>query len=382
MSVTMKDDSQAKCMGADCDKEAGTLQCPTCLKLGQKDSFFCSQDCFKRNWDEHKTLHKKPQGFYNPFPKFLYTGSVRPVYPLSARRTVPTSIPHPEYAFTGVPKKEQRLNPLKIDILDEKGQEAMRKVCRLSREVLDIVAAEVRPGVTTDYLDQVCHQACIERQSYPSPLNYSKFPKSLCTSVNEIVCHGIPDHRVLLDGDIINLDISIFHEGYHADLNETYYVGDRAKADPDSVHIIETTRQCLAEAIKIIKPGTPFRDIGVVTEKFANSKGCKVMATWGGHGINTHFHPPPWIAHYAKNKVVGVCKPGMTFTIEPILTLGRAKEVFWPDDWTNSTIDGKRCAQFEDTLLVTETGVEVLTARKADSPGGPVPLPTSVSKTA
>lgn len=183
-------------------------------------------------------------------------------------------------------------------------------------------------------------------KSYPSPLNYNHFPKSLCTSPNEVVCHGIPDQRILLDGDIVNLDISIYHGGYHADLNETYYVGDRALADPDSVRVVETTRECLDKAIELVKPGTLIREFGVVIEKHAKSRNCAVVATWGGHGINTEFHPPPWIPHYAKNKAVGVCKPGMTFTIEPILTLGKPREVYWPDNWTNTTVDGKRTAQF------------------------------------
>ena len=149
-----------------------------------------------------------------------------------------------------------------------------------------------------------------------------------------------------MDGDIINLDVSLYHEGYHGDVNETYYVGERAKADADSVRVVETTRQCLDEAIKLIKPGTPFRDFGKVIEKHAKLHDCSVVANWGGHGINTEFHPPPWIPHYAKNKAVGVCKPGMTFTIEPILTVGKPREVYWPDDWTNATVDGKRTAQF------------------------------------
>ncbi|RYP65619.1 hypothetical protein DL771_008227 [Monosporascus sp. 5C6A] len=311
-------------------------------------------------------------GTYNPFPTFSFPGTIRPVYPLSPMRTVPKSIPHPDWAETGIPKGERRLNRTKIAILDAEGQEAMRKVCRLAREVLDITAAELRPGITTDYLDE----------SYPSPLNYNHFPKSLCTSANEVVCHGIPDQRVLLDGDILNLDISLYHEGYHADLNETYYVGDRAKADPDSVRVVETTRECLDKAIGLVKPGTPIRDFGRVIEEHAKSRGCSVIATWGGHGINSEFHPPPWIPHYAKNKAVGVCKAGMAFTIEPILTLGKPREVYWPDNWTNVTVDGKRTAQFEHTLLVTETGVEVLTAANADSPGGPVPMPTTTNGTA
>ncbi|KAL8727348.1 MAG: hypothetical protein Q9166_006116 [cf. Caloplaca sp. 2 TL-2023] len=318
-------------------------------------------------------------GAYNPFPTHPFTGSVRPVYPLSAKRTVPKSIRHPDWAETGIPKGERRLNRSKIDILDAKGQDAMRKVCRLARQVLDITAAELKPGITTDYLDEVCHKACIERNSYPSPLNYNHFPKSLCTSPNEVVCHGIPDQRILLDGDILNLDISLYHDGYHADLNETYYVGDRAKADPDSVRVVETTRECLQKAIELVKPGTTIRDFGRIIEEHAKSRNCSVVATWGGHGINTEFHPPPWIPHFAKNKAVGLCKAGMTFTIEPILTLGKPKEVYWPDNWTNVTVDGKRTAQFEHTLLVTETGFEVLTAANESSPGGPIPMPATTN---
>lgn len=185
-----------------------------------------------------------------------------------------------------------------------------------------------------------------QRQSYPSPLNYHHFPKSLCTSPNEIVCHGIPDQRVLVDGDILNLDISLYHGGYHADVNETYYIGDKAKADPDSVRLVETTREALDMAIAVIKPGLPIREFGKIIEKHAASRGLVVIKTWGGHGINSEFHPPPWIPHYAKNKAVGTCKPGMTFTIEPILALGNSREVSWPDDWTNATLDAKRSAQF------------------------------------
>ncbi|KAH8667058.1 putative methionine aminopeptidase, type I [Xylariales sp. PMI_506] len=382
--------AKRKCLGADCENDAGDLQCPTCLKLGIKNSFFCAQDCFKRNWSQHKTLHQpalgKTQngtsGTYDPFPNFSYPpGPVRPVYPLSPMRTTPKGIKRPDWADTGIPRAEQRLNRNKIEILDEKAQEAMRKVCRLGREVLDITAAAIKPGVTTDYLDEVCHKACVERNSYPSPLNYNHFPKSICTSVNEVICHGIPDQRVLLDGDILNLDVSIYHGGYHADLNETYYVGDKAKADPDAVRLVETTRECLDKAIEIVKPGTPIREFGRVIEKHAKSRGCSIVATWGGHGINTEFHPPPWIPHYAKNKAVGVCKAGMTFTIEPILALGKPREVYWPDNWTNVTADGKWTAQFEHTLLVTETGVEVLTAALPDSPGGAIPIPSIPTKT-
>ncbi|MCJ1426329.1 Methionine aminopeptidase 1 [Sticta canariensis] len=388
------------CLGVDCPNEAGALQCPTCLKLG-KESSFCSQDCFKRSWITHKKIHKSTAATYNPFPAFPFTGSLRPVYPLSSRRLIPDSITLPDYAKDGNPKSERRLSGrFNITVLDEKQQEGMRKVCRLAREVLDIAAREIKPGVTTDFLDEVVHNACLERdvsttlraqqnsicstsatllanmpQSYPSPLNYFHFPKSVCTSPNEIICHGIPDQRVLLDGDILNLDVSVYHGGFHGDLNETYYVGPKALADEDSVRVVETSRECLDQAIKIVKPGMLFRDPGGVIEKHAKSKNCSVVKTYCGHGINQLFHCAPNVPHYAKNKAVGVAKPGMCFTIEPMISLGSYKDKTWPDDWTSATQDGSRTAQFEHTLLITEDGVEILTARQADSPGGPVSAP-------
>ena len=213
----------------------------------------------------------------------------------------------------------------------------------------------------------------------------------MCTSVNEVICHGIPDARPLEDGDIVNLDISLYHGGFHADLNETYYVGDKALADPDSVRIVETARECLEEAIKLVKPGMLFREPGTVIEKHAKSRNCSVIKTYCGHGVNHLFHGPPSIPHYGKNKAVGQCKPGMTFTIEPMIALGTHRDRTWPDDWTSVTLDGARTAQFgnycspkrislltsmiEHTLLVTEDGVEVLTARLPDSPGGTVAMP-------
>ncbi|EEA22006.1 hypothetical protein EYB26_007900 [Talaromyces marneffei] len=367
-----------KCSGLDCANDAGTLQCPTCLKMGT-DSFFCSQDCFKRSWASHKTVHKtKTTGQYNPFPTFPFTGSLRPVYPLSPHRAVPESIPRPDYAGDGIPRSEQKfVGRHNITILNKEEQEGMRKVCRLAREVLDIAAAEIKPGVTTDYIDEVVHKACLERDSYPSPLNYVHFPKSVCTSVNETICHGIPDQRPLQDGDIVNIDVTLYHGGFHGDLNETYYVGDKAKASPDAVRVVETARECLDQSIALVKPGMLFRDPGNVIEKHAKSRNCSVVKSYCGHGINQLFHCAPNIPHYAKNKTVGAAKPGMCFTIEPMINLGTHKDKTWPDDWTSVTADGSLSAQFEHTLLVTEDGVEVLTARLPNSPGGPVPMPKS-----
>ncbi|KAI1000122.1 Methionine aminopeptidase 1 [Podosphaera aphanis] len=377
--MTSEPPTKKKCLGADCDNGASSLQCPTCLKLGMKENYFCSQDCFKRNWNTHKVLHKsKNAGLYNPFPSFSFTGPLRPVYPLSVRRDVPKSINHPDYWRDGIPHSERSfLRRSKIDILDEAGQNAMRKVCRLAREVLDIAAAAAKPGVTTDYIDEIVHKACIERDSYPSPLNYSHFPKSVCTSPNEVICHGIPDQRVLLDGDILNIDVTLYHGGYHGDLNETYYIGDKAKADPDSVRVVEAARESLDQAIAIVKPGTLFREFGNVIEKHAKSQGCSVIKSYCGHGINTLFHCAPSIPHYAKSKIAGAAKEGMCFTIEPMIALGTHKDKTWPDNWTSVTQDGKRTAQFEHTLLVTADGVEVLTARLPKSPGGPLIAPIS-----
>ncbi|KAJ8110255.1 hypothetical protein OPT61_g6849 [Boeremia exigua] len=387
----MSGDAPRKCSGGDCENDAGSLQCPNCQKLG-KESYFCSQDCFKRNWADHKKAHKsqngilsniftpkvvsKPDpvtGHFNPFPTFPYTGTLRPVYPLSPKREVKKGVKLPDYSKDGIPRSEQVfVNRNKIAILTKEEQDGMRKVCRLAREVLDIAAAAAKPGVTTDYIDEIVHNACMERDSYPSPLNYCHFPKSVCTSVNEVICHGIPDQRVLKDGDILNIDVTLYHGGFHGDLNETYYIGDKALANPDAVRVTETARECLDQAIELVKPGTLFREYGNVIEKHAKSQNCGVIRTYCGHGINQLFHCAPNVPHYAKNKAIGQAKPGMCFTIEPMISIGSYRDKTWPDDWTSTTQDGSLTAQFEHTLLVTEDGVEVLTARLPNSPGGAV----------
>jgi methionyl aminopeptidase len=184
---------------------------------------------------------------------------------------------------------------------------------------------------------------------------------------------------VLKDGDILNVDISVYHGGFHADLNETFYIGDKALANPDAVRVTETARECLDKAIEIVKPGTLFREYGNVIEKHAKSKNCSVIRTYCGHGVNQLFHCAPNVPHYAKNKAVGSAKPGMCFTIEPMISVGSHRDKTWPDEWTSVTQDGSLTAQFEHTLLVTEDGVEVLTARLPDSPGGPVQMPGTIN---
>ncbi|THH06771.1 hypothetical protein EW145_g3858 [Phellinidium pouzarii] len=291
---------------------------------------------------------------FNLFGNYEFSGPLRPMYPLSPKRAVPEHIQRPDYANDprGVSKSESLERGRPPRILSSEEQEKMRTVCTLAREVLDIAAAAVKPGITTDEIDEIVHEETIKRNAYPSPLNYLCFPKSVCTSINEVICHGIPDRRKLLDGDIINI-------GYHGDLNETYAVGD---IDEDSKKLIRTTRECLDEAIKICKPGALFRDIGKVIEPIARKNGLSTVRNYTGHGINDLFHCNPNIPHYAANKAVGAMKAGMAFTIEPMINIGRWDGIHWPDGWTCTTADGKRSAQFEETLLITETGVEVLTA--------------------
>ena len=206
-------------------EEPAKLQCPTCIKLGIQGSFFCSQQCFKSNWDLHKTLHKlaktdsasqsskKGGGLFNPWPGYNFTGRLRPASQ-SETRVVPDHIPRPDYAAhpEGYPLSEMKLKGnTYIRQLDDKEIEGLRVACRLGREVLDEAAAAMAPGITTDELDRIVHEATVDRECYPSPLNYYKFPKSCCTSVNEVICHGIPDMRPLQNGDICNVDVTVFH---------------------------------------------------------------------------------------------------------------------------------------------------------------------------
>jgi methionyl aminopeptidase len=242
------------------------------------------------------------------------------------------------------------------------GETGLRHACRMGREVLDVAGKALRPGVTTDEIDRIVHDACIERQVYPSPLNYYNFPKSVCTSVNEIICHGIPDFREIQDGDVVNLDITTFNAGgYHGDLNETFCVG---KVDAPGQMLVQTAFECLQAAMDMVKPGTLYRDLGTVIEKHAKKQKCSVVRTYCGHGIGSLFHTSPNVPHYAKNKAKGTMKVGHVFTIEPMINLGQPTDCTWDDNWSAVTTDGKRSAQFEHTILVTETGFDILTARE------------------
>lgn len=274
-------------------------------------------------------------------------------------RVVPDSIPRPQYVIDGQVAEP----PARAPRHDAAMIERMRVSGRLARQVLDTVLAAVQPGITTDELDALGHAKCVELGVYPSPLQYMGFPKSLCTSVNEVVCHGIPRQRTLIDGDIINVDVTIFHDGAHGDCSETVYVGE---PEPESRRLVEATFEAMWAGIEAVRPGRPVNVIGRAISKIAKREKLGIVREFAGHGIGEWFQQPPDIVHYIERKVAHRMLPGMTFTIEPMLNLGDARCVVLNDDWTAVTVDGKRSAQFEHTILVTADGYEVLTAGEGD----------------
>mmetsp|Transcript_351 Transcript_351/g.593 ORF Transcript_351/g.593 Transcript_351/m.593 type:complete len:409 (-) Transcript_351:39-1265(-) len=387
---------------AGCNKQVETkLACPKCIQMLLPPTYFCSQECFKANYSTHNKLHKIAKQVMDakanqstgvakvPFDGITcdpnediqkrlslpiwakgydFTGSLRPAL-LSPKRPVPSSIRKPDYADepNGISYSEQRdkANNTAIRVYGPKeldGEYGLRHACAMGREVLDVAGKALRPGVTTDEIDRIVHEACMERDCYPSPLNYYNFPKSVCTSVNEVICHGIPDYREVQDGDIVNIDVTTFNRGgYHGDLNETFLVG---KFDEDGKKLVKTAFECLQNALAMVKPGTLYRDLGTKIHKTATAQGCSVNRTYCGHGIGSLFHTAPNVPHYHKNKAKGIMKPGHVFTVEPMINLGGQADRTWGDNWTAVTCDGKRSAQFEHTVLVTDTGCEILTARE------------------
>lgn len=270
------------------------------------------------------------------------------------RRRVPSSIARPEYVDRDAPQPYTG-----SEVKDAATIEAMRHAGTVAARALRAVGAAVAPGVTTDELDRIAHESMIEAGAYPSTLGYRRYPKSCCTSVNEVVCHGIPDDRPLADGDIVNVDITAFIGGVHGDTNATFLVGD---VDEESRLLVERTEEALRRAIKAVKPGRQINVIGRVIESYAKRFGYGVVRDYTGHGVGTAFHTGLVIPHYdAAPGYDTVIEPGMTFTIEPMLSLGTPDCVEWDDGWTAVTADGRRSAQFEHTLLVTDRGAEVLT---------------------
>jgi len=273
---------------------------------------------------------------------------------LSPERPVPRDIVRPPYVgrpgpepFTG----SDVYPPEKVELIRESGRIAARAIA--------LVGEHVRPGVTTDELDAIAHEYLVAEGAYPSTLGYRGYPKSLCSSVNEVICHGIPDDTVLEEGDIVNIDITAYKNGVHGDSNQTFLVGEVSE---EARLLVERTREALARGIKAVAPGRQLNVIGRAIESYARRFGYGVVRDFTGHGVGEAFHSGLIVPHYdAAPAYDTVMEPGMVFTIEPMLTLGTHEWDMWPDDWTVTTKDKKLTAQFEHTLVVTERGAEVLT---------------------
>ncbi|MDQ4500823.1 type I methionyl aminopeptidase [Sinomonas sp. ASV322] len=279
----------------------------------------------------------------------LVPGAVSPL------RKVPGSIPRPAYVGKDSPERYEG-----NDVYTPEEIERIRTAGKIAADAIVEVGRHIRPGVTTDELDRIGHEFLVGHDAYPSTLGYRGFPKSLCTSVNEVICHGIPDTTVLADGDIINIDITAFKDGVHGDTNYTFLVGD---VDEESRLLVERTQESLRRAIKAVAPGREINVIGRTIESYARRFGYGVVRDFTGHGVGEAFHSGLIIPHYdAAPAYSRVLEPGMVFTIEPMLTLGTIQWDMWDDGWTVVTRDRKRTAQFEHTLVVTDSGAEILTA--------------------
>ncbi|MTB10137.1 MAG: type I methionyl aminopeptidase [Actinobacteria bacterium] len=268
-------------------------------------------------------------------------------------RSVPNSIPRPEYVGKKSPKRYRG-----SEVQSQETIEKMRIAGRIAAGALAEVGRNVAPGITTDELDRIGHEYLLDHNAYPSTLGYRYFPKSLCASLNEVICHGIPDSTVVQDGDICNIDITAFIHGVHGDTNATFFAGD---VDEESRLLVERTAESLKRAIEAVKPGRPINVIGRVIESYAKRFNYGVVRDFTGHGISTTFHSGLVVPHYDTEHFDTIMQEGMTFTIEPMLTLGTYNWDMWDDDWTVVTKDRMRSAQFEHTLVVTADGAEILT---------------------
>jgi methionyl aminopeptidase len=292
----------------------------------------------------------------HPFPWAL-----RPM-PTSPRREPPAGVAGPEYTRTGVP--DSRPVPA-VRTQDEIAR--LRVACRHAAEVLASVAALVRPGISTDELDSAAYDECARRGIYPSTLNYHGYGKSICTSVNEVICHGIPDSRRLEAGDIVNVDVTVYADGAHGDCSATLCVGE---VNPVARRLVLGTLGCLQAGIAAVRPGRPLSDIGRAIEGLATQLGYSVVRQFVGHGIGPRFQTGLQVLHHYNAGERLVMQPGMVFTVEPMINAGTHRAVLWDDGWTAVTADLARSAQFEHTVLVTASGVEVLTANDLAPTGG------------
>ena len=272
---------------------------------------------------------------------------------ISPMRTVPAHIERPSYADTGLVERWDEPVVKSDDVI-----ERMRHAGRVAAEVLRLSGEFLRPGITTDEVDEYTHNLFIERGAYPSTLNYHGYPKSLCSSANEVICHGIPDSRVIRDGDIMNLDVTGFIGGVHGDTNATFLIG---QVSEENRQLVRVTEECMWLGIEAVRPGRPLSDIGRAIEDHAKAHSYGVVRAFIGHGIGEQFHTDIQVLHYYDSRSTTVMRPGMVFTIEPMITLGSWQHRMWDDGWTAVTSDGRWTAQFEHTILVTDDGAEVLT---------------------
>lgn len=273
---------------------------------------------------------------------------------VSPRLSVPAGIERPEYVGRATANEGHDSNQYTAE-----EAERVREASRIAARALQEAGKACVPGTTTDRLDRIAHEYMLDHGAYPSTLGYKGYPKSCCTSLNEVICHGIPDSTVLEDGDLVNIDVTAFKDGMHGDTNATFLVGD---ADEESRLLVERTEEALARAIKAVKPGRQINVIGRVIETYAKRFGYGVVRDFTGHGVGREFHSGLIVPHYdAAPAHAEEIRPGMVFTIEPMLTLGTIEWDMWADDWTVVTRDRRRTAQFEHTLLVTEDGAEILT---------------------
>jgi methionyl aminopeptidase len=310
-----------------------------------------NEPCWCGSGRKYKRCHRRSEGRVLP-------GTVTPMRP------VPEHIARPPYAESGEVEAWDEPRIKSPDVI-----ERMRHAGAVAAEILRLGGEAVRPGVTTEEIDVYVHDLYVERGAYPSPLNYHGYPKSLCTSVNEVICHGIPDSRALEDGDIVNLDVTAYIGGVHGDTNATFLVGD---VDPASRQLVRVTEECTWHGIEAVKPGRPISDIGRAIEDHAKRYRYGVVRAFIGHGIGEQFHTDVQVLHYYDSRATTIMRPGMTFTIEPMIAMGGWQHRMWDDGWTAVTADGKRTAQFEHTVLVTDGGAEVLTGGPgAVSPSAP-----------
>jgi methionyl aminopeptidase len=273
---------------------------------------------------------------------------------LGATRAVPPAISRPEYVGKSAPAAYAGDDTYDVATIDR-----IRSAGRIAAGALDAVGRAITPGMTTDDIDAIAHDYVVSHGAYPSTLGYRGYPKSSCTSLNEVICHGIPDDTVLESGDIVNVDVTAYLDGVHGDTNRTYFVGEPA---PDVRDLVERTHEAMMRGIKAVAPGRQVNIIGRAIESYAKRFGYGVVRDYTGHGVGTHFHSGLIIPHYDSAPLYDTeIKPGMVFTIEPMLTLGTHEWDIWDDNWTVLTRDRSLTAQFEHTIVVTETGAEILT---------------------